>query len=71
LENAAVERAQTFTRRRPWYLKADIEKYFDSIDHHVLLDQIRKKVNDIRLMELIEKIVARSATILAPSGFYP
>ncbi len=30
---AAVERAKQFARRYPWFLKLDIRKYFDSIEH--------------------------------------
>ncbi len=57
--HAAVKRAQKFIRKRPWYLKADIQKHFDSIDHKILLKQIKMKIKDERLFSLIEKIVHR------------
>ena len=41
----AVHRAQTFTRRNPWYLKLDIQKYFDSIDHATTLELLARRFN--------------------------
>lgn len=38
-------------------LKCDIRKFFDSIDHTILLALIKKKCLDERLFELIEKII--------------
>ena len=60
--HAAAVRAQTFCRRRPWYGKADIEKYFESMDHAVLLKALKRKIKDNALMVLIEKIVFCSPT---------
>ena len=40
-----------------WILKADIRKYFPSIDHGVLLDRLRKKITDPDVMRLLETIV--------------
>lgn len=41
-----------------WYcLKLDISKYFYRIDHAVLLDILRQRIKDDRLMRLIENIV--------------
>jgi len=53
----AVLAGQRFLRRYPFYLKADIEKYFESIDHGVILSQLEKAVKDDRLLSLIEVIV--------------
>lgn len=33
----ALERCQEFARKSEWYLKLDIRKYFDSIDHQIIL----------------------------------
>jgi retron-type reverse transcriptase len=40
-----------------WALKCDIKKFFDSIDHDILIDLIREKINDDNLMNIIEKII--------------
>lgn len=44
-------------------LKCDIRKFFDSIDHVILFELIRKKVCDPRLLQLIKQIVSSFAVI--------
>jgi RNA-directed DNA polymerase len=56
----AVRRAQAFLKGSRFYLKLDIEKYFDNIDHAVLLDLIARKIKDERLLRLIDRIVDNS-----------
>lgn len=41
-------------------LKCDISKYFDSIDHQVLFDLIRRKVRDVNVLWLVKKIIKSS-----------
>ena len=55
---AAVERARHFARRYPWFLKLDIRKYFNSIDHEVLLGRLARKFKDRRLLDLFGRIIA-------------
>ncbi len=55
--HAAIERAQVFLRRTPWYLKADVEQFFDSINHEILLGLVGRKVKDPALLDLVEKII--------------
>lgn len=38
-------------------LKCDIRRFFDTIDHGVLLGLIKEKINDQRLLNLLEKVV--------------
>lgn len=40
-----------------WALKCDVRKFFDSIDHDLLVSLLRKKIKDEKLMEIIEKII--------------
>lgn len=40
-----------------WILKADIKKYFQNVDHDVLLKIIARQVHDEELMYLLEKII--------------
>jgi RNA-directed DNA polymerase len=40
-----------------WVLKCDIKKFFDSIDHNILLTLIKKKINDEKMIKLIENII--------------
>ncbi len=40
-----------------WALKCDVRKFFDNMDHDILLTLIRKKVDDPRVLELIRRII--------------
>jgi RNA-directed DNA polymerase len=60
--HAAIKRAQKFIQRWPWYFKADIEKYFDHVDHDILLDIIERKIKDRRLLRLLERIIRNTTT---------
>jgi RNA-directed DNA polymerase len=53
----AVDRAAGFQRQYPYYLKMDIRKYFDSIDHSVLLGQLHRRFKDAALLRLFERII--------------
>jgi retron-type reverse transcriptase len=60
-----VLRAQEFTRQFPWYLKLDVRKYFDSVDHTVLRRLLRQKFKDpvvlaSRIVLALQTIVSRS-----------
>ena len=43
--------------RQVWVLKCDIKKFFDSIDHRVLLSILRKKIKDEETLGLLEQII--------------
>lgn len=55
--HAAVFQAQRCLRQTGWYLKADIHKYFDSVNQETLLDLIARKVKDPDLLRLIGLII--------------
>lgn len=40
-----------------YVLKCDIRKFFDSIDHQILLALIKQKISDERLLKLLESII--------------
>lgn len=54
---AAIERAKYYTRNYKWYLKLDIKKYFNSIDHKVLFELIEKRIKDEDLLLIFYKII--------------
>lgn len=65
----AVRRLEGFLRRESknytqkiYFLKADIRKYFDSIDHEILIAIIKKRINCPRTIWLIKKILEKQAT---------
>lgn len=53
----AVQRAQLFANKYQWFLKLDIRKYFDSIDHNILLHLIDKKIKDQRTVLLFQQLL--------------
>ncbi len=61
--HAGADKAQEMLRQclrqhgEIYVLKADIRKYFASIDHEILLGLLRKRLADKRLMSVIEEIV--------------
>lgn len=40
-----------------WALKCDIRKYFDTIDHEILLTQLRDIIDDTDVLDLLEMII--------------
>lgn len=70
----AVQRFKSFVRKvsengkqKGWFsnrqikgycLKSDLRKYFETVNHQVLLDILSKKINDKATINLMEKIVA-------------
>ena len=60
----AVQRFDIFKRKvsknntREFYvLKADIKHYFENVDCKILIELIKRKVNDSRLLLLIRRIL--------------
>ncbi len=56
--HAAVRRVQRGLRRAPWYVKIDIEKYFEHIDHALLLEKLRRRFKGAEFIDLLTHIVA-------------
>ncbi|OGL87231.1 hypothetical protein A3I40_01980 [Candidatus Uhrbacteria bacterium RIFCSPLOWO2_02_FULL_48_12] len=48
--------SHNFTRTC-WVLKGDVRKFFDSIDHTVLVDILRSYIPEVRLMSLLQNII--------------
>lgn len=52
---------QKFNKRnifRGFFLKGDIKKYFDTVDHEILLEILQRKVKDEELLFLLRKILS-------------
>lgn len=69
--HAAVQRAQVFARRLPYYLKCDIRKYFETIDHAVLKQMLRRQFKDPRLLDLLDRILDHAVPGSAPGKGLP
>jgi len=55
--HAAIKRAQQFSRQYPYFLKCDIRKYFQSIDHKILKHILQRIIKDARLLALLNQII--------------
>jgi len=58
--HAAVQRCQHFARRFRYVLKADVQKFFPSLDHGLLQEQVARKIKDPDVLWLIGQILAHS-----------
>jgi RNA-directed DNA polymerase len=54
---ACLQRAQEFARRFPFFLKLDIRRYFDSIDHATLKLLLARRFKDRALLALLGRII--------------
>jgi len=54
---AALNRAADFQKRYRWYLKLDVRKYFDSIDHTILKALLERRFKDPELIQLFSAII--------------
>ncbi len=55
--HAAVRRAQQFARRHAYFLKCDVRRYFETIDHAVLKALLRRRIKDARVLSLLDQII--------------
>lgn len=53
----AVLRAQTFSRRYPWYVKVDVRQYFPSIDHEVLRVALLRRFKGDAFLRLLHTVI--------------
>jgi len=65
----AIERFEYFQRQvsknfsqNSFVLKADVRKYFDNVNHEILLSVVKKKVNDPNILWLIKVILSNHKT---------
>jgi len=53
----ALARAQQFAKQYSWFLKLDIRKYFDSINHSIALRLLSRRFKDTDVLMLFQKIL--------------
>ncbi len=54
---AALEKAKEFTQKHTFFLKLDVKKFFDSIHHSVLKNQLAKRFKDHQLLHIFYQII--------------
>jgi len=59
---AALDKARQYNQRYRWFLKLDVRKYFESIDHAILKQQLRRLFKDPPLLLLFEQIIDSYST---------
>jgi RNA-directed DNA polymerase len=65
--DAIAEIHQFTTRSYEWVLEGDIEACFDRLDHTALMDRVRRRVGDKRVLALVKAFL--KAGILSEDGF--
>ena len=60
-QRAALRRVQHFARRSQWYLKLDVQKYFENVDHAILKALLRRRLKDARLLALLDRMIEAGA----------
>jgi retron-type reverse transcriptase len=58
--HAGVARCQEFSRRARYVLKADVQKFFPSVDHEILKGQVARKIKDAHVVWLVGQIIDHS-----------
>lgn len=58
--HSAIKRCQEFSRQYRHFLKCDISKYFESIDHILLKNLLARIFKDEKLLRLLGKIIDHS-----------
>lgn len=55
--HAAIKRARKYSERYSWFLKLDVRKFFASVDHKVLKEQLNRRFKDQRLLSIFAQII--------------
>jgi hypothetical protein len=55
---AAVRAVRRHARRQPWFAKVDVRRFFETVDHEVLLDRLSRRVADARALDLARRFLA-------------
>ena len=58
----ALERAQHFAHRYPWFAKLDVRHYFDSISHTILMRQLCRLFKDRQLLLYFSDLICSYST---------
>ncbi len=64
---AALDKAREYHRHYRWFLKLDVCKYFESIDHAILKKQLYRLFKDYNVLLIFNKIIDSYATAAGKS----
>lgn len=58
----AVSQAKKYIREgKRWVIDMDLEKFFDKVNHDILMERIKRKIKDIRILNLIRRYLKAGA----------
>lgn len=63
--HSAIDHCQKLARRYKYFLQCDVVQFFPSIDHAILLAELKKALPDESVLWLIERILASGQKVLA------
>ena len=70
--HAALRRFRTFLKSHKYVLKCDVQKYFQSINHAILLGKLEHKIKDPEAMRLLKSIIgSQSSNAKYPGSYHP
>jgi len=58
----ALDRAKIFTKNNKYFVKFDVRKYFDSIDHTILYEMLERMFKDRTLLSIFKQIIHSNQT---------
>ena len=68
----AIAEIQRFgTKGYHWVLDADIEAAFDNVSHRAVMDAVRKRVKDKRVLALVKAFLKRASSARTASDGIP
>ena len=67
----AIRKAQIFCRRYNYFLKLDVHKFFDSVDHEILKSLFRRKIKDLDMLQLLDVFVDHAVPWTEPGKGIP
>jgi retron-type reverse transcriptase len=63
----AVEQTRKYAAQgRRWVVDIDLEKFFDSVNHDILMDRVERKVKDDRITRRLKKKALRLNSFSLP-----
>ena len=69
--HSAVQRGHEFARRYRYVLKADIQKFFPSLDHEICKELVARKIKDKQVIWLVAQIIDHSNPQEEVLNFFP
>jgi hypothetical protein len=56
-QHRALQQARSWTHGTSWYVKVDVQRYFDSIDHDLLRERLARRFRERGVLHLFDQIL--------------